>query len=86
MRTPDEILTDFDAGCSGVADYDMREILHEVIADICSSYTLAINAKLIDLFGISGMYGNLAQKVAEEMTNDINTTVEGYIVNNYGDD
>lgn len=43
-RPASEILADFDRGCRGEADIDMRAILWEVIEDICTTYRLAIDA------------------------------------------
>ena len=42
-RLPAEILDDFDAGCAGLADIDMRGVLWEVIADLIVSGSLYLS-------------------------------------------
>lgn len=41
-RTPAELLADYDDGCQGRRDIDMRAILHEIIEDVRESYRMAI--------------------------------------------
>ena len=70
-RTPDEIMSDFDAAVSGQVDIDPREILWEILADVQDSYRLAMeNVPQID--------GDTIEEVAG--------TVTDYLVNHYGDD
>jgi hypothetical protein len=69
-RTPDEIMTDFDAAVAGQADIDPRAILWEIIEDIQHSYSLAM--------------ANTAVPLVDEET--ISGTVSDYLVNHYGDD
>lgn len=69
-RTPDEIMSDFDAAVSGQADIDPREILWEILADVQDSYRLAMESTAVPLIDI------------EEITG----TVTDYLVNHYGDD
>ena len=71
VRTPDEILTDYDRGCRGEADIDMREILWEIIDDIRSSYALAMECH---------------ERIDDQTAHDITITVEDYLANSYGDD
>lgn len=41
-RPPAEILADFDAAVRGLADIDPREVLGEILEDVCSSLRLAV--------------------------------------------
>lgn len=68
-RTPDEILTDYDRGCRGEADVDMRGILWEVIADVGSSYELAMQ----------GM------QLGQDIIAEVNNEVGDYLASHYGD-
>lgn len=87
-RTPDEILTDFDAGCQGLADIDMREILHEVIADIADSAQLAIRTQFADMIrqGLPSTPDVVVVLMADLFASEVGDTLENYIVNHYGDD
>lgn len=69
MRHLDNILRDFDAGCSGSADIDMRAILWEIIADVTDSYAKAMKSAYISI---------ATQK-------EITDTVDAYLVHHYGD-
>lgn len=48
MRTPDEILADFDAAAKGQADLSIRDLLWDVIDDIRDSYRIAMGAYIED--------------------------------------
>ena len=71
-RTPDKILADFDAGCMGTADVDMRGVLWEIINDILDSIELA-EAE--------------ARFVSDESPHyrGVHSTVQDYVINHYGD-
>lgn len=64
-------MTDFVAGCAGHKDIDMMDVLHEVIADIQHSYALAME---------------MHSRVDDDAAHVITSTVNDYIVNNYGED
>lgn len=68
-QTPEQLLQQFDAGCQGTADIDMRGVLHAIVADIQDSYTKAMLAH-----GASAV-------TAKAVTNVVND----YIANHYGD-
>lgn len=70
MRTPDEIMTEFDEGLQGLADHDMHGLLWEILADVTDSYNLAMHQ------------AGIASDVVESVT----TTVMDYLANHYGDD
>ena len=69
-RLPDEIMTDFQAGCQGTADIDMTALLWEIIQDVMDSYWLAMKN----------------QQVSLKDALNIQDTVVDYLANNYGDD
>lgn len=71
MRTPDEIMTDFYAGCSGQSDIDMHAVLWEILEDVLNSVKLASTAYMKDGYTDGG---------------SIHDTVRDYVVNHYGDD
>ena len=79
MRTPDEIMADFDAGSKGLADIDMRGVLWEIIEDILSSVNLAETEMLL-------AYVENKDVLYSEDPPNIYATVQDYVVNHYGDD
>lgn len=68
--SPDGLLQRFDDGCRGQADIDMRGVLWDILHDVQSSYRLAMT--------VAG--------VAVTLVDEIETTVEDYLANSYGDD
>lgn len=73
-RPASEILADYDRGCRGEADIDMRAILWEVIEDVRESYGLAIkHERAISMY-------------PDDLDFDsIEASVSDYLTNNYGD-
>ena len=69
-RTPEQLLQEYDDGCHGRADVDMRGILHAIIADVQDSYTKAM----------------LAHGASDVTAKAVTTEVTDYIINHYGDD
>lgn len=72
MATPDELLTKLDDITNGIDDHGglaVRDVMHDIIADIAGSYQLAMQGAGID--------NKTVAKVAIE--------VNDYIVNNYSD-
>jgi hypothetical protein len=69
VRTPDEIMADFDRAAKGQADIAIHDALWEVIEDIQDSYRLAMEGA-----------GLTAAQIEE-----VSGTVSGYVVNHYGD-
>lgn len=43
MTLPEQLLNEFDLGCKGQADVDMRGILHAIIGDVVDSFRLALS-------------------------------------------
>lgn len=72
-RVAQAILDDFDAGCRGEGDHDMRGLLWEVIEDIRLAYRVA-------------MIDALDTAPADQIIATVESTVNDYVVNNYGDD
>lgn len=70
MRTPDEFMADYDAGCRGVKDIDMNELLWEIIDDVRDSYRLAMH--------------NAGVNTATASV--VTTTVSDYLANHYSDE
>lgn len=71
-RTADDILTDYDRGCRGEADIDMRSIMWEIIDAVRDSYALALRGT--------------KQPLTREQIVEVEQTVEDFLVNSYGDD
>jgi hypothetical protein len=70
MRSPDEIMRDFDAAVTGQADIDPRDVLWEILDDIQKSYDLAMQSAGVERI----------------QRQEIGLSVEDYIANNYGDE
>lgn len=73
-RTPEQILADFDAGCRGEADIDMRAVLWEVIED------------LLDSLGRYEAWDFEESATPAEIVRQCKGMLTDYLVNNYGDD
>lgn len=69
-RSPDEIMSDLDQAIRGVADFDTRELVFELIDDLRSSYRLAIAPHLVDTSAAAA----------------IETEISDHIANHYGAD
>jgi len=77
MATPEELLAKLDDIANGVDDHggiSVRDVVADIIQDICNSYDLAI--------GIKAGEGWMSLQTAT----DIRQTVRDYIANHYGDD
>ncbi len=69
---PSTLLAMLDDIANGVDDHDgmsVRDVMHDIIADIVNSYSLAMKEADFD----------------SAVIDDINNTVNGYIANHYGD-
>lgn len=71
-RHPDQIMEDFDRGCRGLSDIDMKGVLWEVIEDLLASVKLACESHDADPKFVT--------------MDSIYTTVVDYATNSYGDD
>jgi hypothetical protein len=60
----------YDQGCRGLADVDMDELLWRILADVQSSYSLALREAA----------------VPDATVADVTTTVQDYLANHYGSD
>lgn len=79
-RTPDEIMSDFEAAALGLADVDIHDVLWEIIEDVLHSVKLtqesfdaAVKANEDIFLGDPGELPNFY------------VTLRDYVVNHYGD-
>lgn len=68
-RPSHQILTDYDDGCAGRRDIDMRAVMHEIIDDIRSSYKLALKGVVPDRV-IEAIEQNMDDYVANHYGDD----------------
>lgn len=89
-RDPDDILNDFDHGCAGQADHDMREIMWQIIDSVRDSYALALRGLGRDGAKLDGQLrpaidGGTGVALGRRQIETIEQTVEDYLTNNWGD-
>ena len=77
MKSPDELLTMLDDITNGIDDHGgvtVRDVVHDIIADIQDSFRLAISAEVND-----------GRMTVQALAN-VDKTMIDYIVNHYEDD